>query len=73
MASFRIWSRITPIPGSDRQLCIVVAVAEDTGQDDEAESRVVESRPLAERTCMSLVDAMVARIHGRGDVVRQVG
>jgi hypothetical protein len=74
MKTYRIWSRVTPIDGTDRYLCVVVAIPVGDDEDEhssEAESRVL-TRELAYHSCAAMAAAMAERIRKRGDAVTSI-
>ena len=71
MAHFRILGQITPLDGSDRYLCVVVAIPQAPHDDDakpESESRILDAEAV-HAGCDSMAQAMAARLRMRGAVV----
>lgn len=70
MASFRIWSRVTPI-GQDQYLAMVAALPERGVGDGrhEAETRLLSSLKQAQKARVEMLGAMQQRLVKRGDTV----
>ena len=73
MHTYRVWSRVTPLP-DDRYLCVVVSIPDSDGDEAraESESRVLSSQHAARDASASMARAMADRIRARGDQVTAI-
>jgi len=73
MTSYRVWARSTRVDGSDRCLCVVVAIPDLPGENVRAESESRLLAPaLADEGCAEMARAMAKRIRERGDAVLSI-